>query len=445
GNGGGVQHHVRAISVTAGAGGNNASADPVAVSEDYLYLAFSNKNSDTRTHPTTITIDAAPTVVSYTPADGQTSVSTDSDITLTFSEAVNVYMGNITIYKSSDDSVFEAIDVTSAQVTGGGTTEITINPSSDLAGNTQYYVKINQNAFDDTAGVSYVGISDTTTLNFTTLVDGIVEGVEYATTSGINGLTGQAGQFSYLAGDDITFKVGGVILGTATADDVASGKTFLQDIADVDRTDLNDEYLENMAVFLQSLDENDNADDGIVISQETREALADASLDLRTATEEEVQQLVERIGATYVNEEDAMVHVRDMLIEHTDLQEDDFQTHISDDSTRPNIDYVIGESAGETIDTDLLARQLQAGDSGQDGIETDFVLDAAGLDLSDLLDGDDSGSIEHLVMAASSDRRSVHTDQTTVDAVDDSSPILPGYLMSSTVESLLGTDLLPVD
>ena len=48
-------------------------------------------------------------------------------------------------------------------------------------------------------------------------------------------------------------------------------------------------------------------------------------------------------------------------------------------------------------------------------------------------------------MAASSDRRSVHTDQTTVDTADDSSPILPGYLMSSTVESLLGTDLLPVD
>ena len=82
----------------------------------------------------------------------------DSNIVLTFSEAVDVESGNIVIYKSSDNSVFETIDVTSGQVTGSGTNQITINPSNELSPSTEYYVKIDPTAFDDPAGNSYAGI-----------------------------------------------------------------------------------------------------------------------------------------------------------------------------------------------------------------------------------------------------------------------------------------------
>lgn len=71
--------------------------------------------------------------------------------------------------KTSGDSTVEAIDVTSGQVTGTGTTTITVNPSSNLANGTSYYVQIDATAFDDTSGNSYAGISDSTTLNFTTI------------------------------------------------------------------------------------------------------------------------------------------------------------------------------------------------------------------------------------------------------------------------------------
>ncbi|UTJ07929.1 tandem-95 repeat protein [Arcobacter roscoffensis] len=180
------------------------------------------------------------------------------------------------------------------------------------------------------------------------LIDGVVEGVEYETSSGVKGITDKDGNFSYKEGDSITFKIGGVILGVATAQDVASGKTFLQDIADVERTDLNDEYLENLATFLQSLDINADAYDGIVISQEIRAALEGVSIDLRTASEEEVKTLVESLGKEYISEEDAMQHVKDMLVEYTDLKEEEFDEHISDDLTlatlgnKPlsNIEYV---------------------------------------------------------------------------------------------------------
>ena len=87
---------------------------------------------------------------------------------LTFSEVVDVETGNIVIYKTSDDSVVETIDVTSNQVTGSGTSQITINPTYDLESLTEYYLKIDATAFDDPTGNSYAGIDDTTSLSFTT-------------------------------------------------------------------------------------------------------------------------------------------------------------------------------------------------------------------------------------------------------------------------------------
>ena len=90
-----------------------------------------------------------------------------ANITLTFSEAVDVESGNITIKKTSDDSTFETIDVTGNKVTGTGTNEITINPLNTFASSTEYYVLIDATAFDDSTGNSYAGISSITALSFT--------------------------------------------------------------------------------------------------------------------------------------------------------------------------------------------------------------------------------------------------------------------------------------
>ena len=111
---------------------------------------------------------ADPTLTSSSPADNATAVAVDANIVLNFSEAVARQSGNITIKKTSDNSTVETIAVTSAQVTGTGTTQITINPASVLIGLTGYYVNIASTAFDDAVGNSYAGISDSTTLNFGT-------------------------------------------------------------------------------------------------------------------------------------------------------------------------------------------------------------------------------------------------------------------------------------
>ena len=107
------------------------------------------------------------TLSSSTPADNATNVARDANIILNFSESVDVKSGNITIKKTSDDSTVETIDVASGQVTGTGTSQITINPSSDFIGGFEYYVLIDATAFDDSGGDSYAGISSTTALSFT--------------------------------------------------------------------------------------------------------------------------------------------------------------------------------------------------------------------------------------------------------------------------------------
>jgi hypothetical protein len=190
------------------------------------------------------------------------------------------------------------------------------------------------------------------------LVDGVVEGAEYETTSGVKGITDENGNFNFRAGDDVTFSVGGVTLGVATSEDIESGKTFLQDIADVDRSDLNDEYLENMAVFLQSIDSDSG--DNIVITQEMRDSLADANIDLRSASEEEVQSLVESVGGSYVDENEAMEHVQQMLQEYADMEEGDFDERV-DDSITTTEDTNDTIETGEDILTATFGKEPQAG------------------------------------------------------------------------------------
>ena len=132
-----------------------------------LVIAYAGITSTTALSFTTADVQN-PTLSSSSPADDATDVARDANIILNFSESVDVESGNITIKKTSDDSTIETIDVTSGQVTGTGTSKITINPSSDLFGGSEYYVLIDATAFDDSAGNSYAGISSTTALSFTT-------------------------------------------------------------------------------------------------------------------------------------------------------------------------------------------------------------------------------------------------------------------------------------
>ncbi|MBF0382322.1 MAG: DUF4347 domain-containing protein [Magnetococcales bacterium] len=108
-----------------------------------------------------------PTLSYITPSDDAGYISQTPNLLLTFSSAVDVESGYITIMNKTDNSIVEAVDVTSSQVTGTGTSIITVDPSVTLTMGTEYYILIDSTAFDDAASNSYVGITSTTAWNFT--------------------------------------------------------------------------------------------------------------------------------------------------------------------------------------------------------------------------------------------------------------------------------------
>jgi len=140
--------------------------------------------------PSTYGDTTNPTLFSASPVDNETAVVVGKSIVLNFSEKVDAETGNVTIYQTSDSAVVEAISVSGSLVTGSGTSTITVNPTDDLAYSTEYYVLIDATAFDDASTNSYAGISDTTTLSFTSAT------VAGAPTALVSSLPGAAGEIA---------------------------------------------------------------------------------------------------------------------------------------------------------------------------------------------------------------------------------------------------------
>jgi len=136
--------------------------------------------------PTTLNFTTTPTDPFLTfsePFNGSTH-QVNNDIELFFNETVVAGSGNIIISNGSDT---RTIDVTDAsQVTFSDFSGVvTINPTTDLVPHTTYNIQMASGVVTDTAGNAYAGISDPTTLNFTTID---IQGVNL-----INGLGGAAG------------------------------------------------------------------------------------------------------------------------------------------------------------------------------------------------------------------------------------------------------------
>jgi regulation of enolase protein 1 (concanavalin A-like superfamily) len=111
--------------------------------------------------------DTTPPVAGGTnPVAGSSGVSPTDDLTLQFSEQVQLGAGAITIHRASDGSVIQTINVSGGAVTIVGT-KVTID-IGDLAYDTSYYVNIAAGAFTDMSDNPYPGITDSTTWAFTT-------------------------------------------------------------------------------------------------------------------------------------------------------------------------------------------------------------------------------------------------------------------------------------
>jgi serralysin len=109
----------------------------------------------------------APVLVSASPTDGASNVAAGANIVLTFNELVSAGAGSVVIHRD-DGGVAASVKVLDLLGLGLLGTQFTINPATDLASNSHYYVTIDATAFRDATGRYFPGISNATTLDFTT-------------------------------------------------------------------------------------------------------------------------------------------------------------------------------------------------------------------------------------------------------------------------------------
>lgn len=157
--------------VAAGATHNNAIGID-AITTSNLTFGSGNKTGSTTSGGTQTFKDVtAPTVSSYSPTDGNTAVTANQNLILTFSENVKAGTGGtFDIYSSA--GLLESIPYNDSRITYS-TNTVTINPTATFTLGSNYYVNISANAVSDNQDNAYAGISNNTTWNFTTVAPSV--------------------------------------------------------------------------------------------------------------------------------------------------------------------------------------------------------------------------------------------------------------------------------
>ena len=123
-----------------------------------------------------------PTVDTVYPANGLTGVAIESDIVITFDEAIQRVSGIIAIHIDSATGpvVVTSEDSMTADVLISGST-LTINPSHDFAPGTHYFVTLSNGSVKDLSGNAYLGSS---AYEFTTVMPPSIPNITHGSDGG---------------------------------------------------------------------------------------------------------------------------------------------------------------------------------------------------------------------------------------------------------------------
>ncbi|MBT8119660.1 MAG: family 16 glycosylhydrolase, partial [Gammaproteobacteria bacterium] len=104
------------------------------------------------------------------------------------------------------------------------------------------------------------------------LVDAALEGVTFQTATQ-SGVTNNLGEFKYIQDEDVTFSVGGIVLGTVT------GAPLITPVELTGGANPIDQAATNQLVFLQSIDVDQDPLNGVTVSAASQTAAATQTLD----------------------------------------------------------------------------------------------------------------------------------------------------------------------
>jgi hypothetical protein len=153
-------------------------------------------------------------------------------------------------------------------------------------------------------------------------VDSAVEGIDYYFYDKLQGTTDKDGTFQYLDNTDITFKLGNLTLGTIAASNIEENdKVFPQDIVGVDRRYTLEDSVMKIALLLQSLDSDDNPDNGITIDQSIRTQFKNIDQsNIQDINSTDLDQIIQASNKTALLEDKVLTHLNKNTIEVEQLK-----------------------------------------------------------------------------------------------------------------------------
>jgi len=163
------------------------------------------------------------------------------------------------------------------------------------------------------SGSSSENSSPTSTVKEAQLVDSAIQGVDY-TTNSLSGITDESGTFQYNSTDTtITFKVGSLTLADFNLSKLNSDNKLLPaDIFDVNRTNTTDANLLKFIRVVQSLDNDNNPDNGILIDDNTKGFLS-TDINIKDANISQLQTIMTNANKTLKLERASREHYKSTL------------------------------------------------------------------------------------------------------------------------------------
>ena len=312
-------------------------------------------------------------------------------------------------------------------------------------------------------GSDYI-VNTTSTVN-----DSIVIGMSYTTSSGQSGVTSHGGTFAYQDGDIVTFKVANITLGSIDTSNISDNQVFLQDIAGVDRSELNNQYVTNMAILLQSLDSDANANNGIDLSEDRLSKLDNLNINLETISTNDLIDRLQSVGIEPVSKEDALTHLKETLIEKTNLSESDFapievkdtidetlqedkaqtnseqESKIEQTDEQTNSEDTTNDSQAPVIMTDDTISMSALADDNSDNASQDIQNNSESVKLDDLL-VDDSSNDDEIIIDIPSTENNENSDVAQDDSLISNDKLVDNNQVSDTdisteIDSTVGVSI----